>query len=271
MERRKLLLLCTDFPPGFHQVRSFPSSPPHPSPIAEAYAWCLKEQCKSLTTGKPELLLQPLFNSVFDVRALACPLPSVPSLGAAKLCWALILNIPSSCQAVEPVVWKQPFTPVHGKWERKGLILPRSSSSQRKHHRLSEMRSYKNSLTLQAECSGRTENPSSVLADAQCLMGAEATTTSPVHCSSNAQTLLISLWCAFFSWCRDKTSASNGPMCTYLFKSIYVWLSPQEQYLSLPSSYFPILLFGKIFMASSGKEQSDKCKNVQEPIYSCHV
>lgn len=98
-------------------------------------------------------------------------------------------------QTVETLIWKEPFTPVHSKWERKGLILPRSSSSQRKHHRLSEMRSYKNSLTLQAECSGRTENPSSVLTDAQCLMGAEATTMSPVQM---AQTLLISLWCTFF-------------------------------------------------------------------------
>lgn len=96
-------------------------------------------------------------------------------------CWALIFIILSSCQAVEPVAWKQPFTPVHSKWERKGLILPRLSSSQRKHHRLSEMRSYKNSLTLQPECSGRAENPSSVLTDAQCLMEAGATPMCPVQ------------------------------------------------------------------------------------------
>lgn len=124
-------------------------------------------------------------------------------------CWALIFIILSSCQAVEPVAWKQPFTPVHSKWERKGLILPRLSSSQRKHHRLSEMRSYKNSLTLQAECSGRAENPSSVLTDAQCLMEAEATPMCPVQMG---QTLCISLWCTFFSWYRDKNSASYRHM-----------------------------------------------------------
>lgn len=180
LARRKLLLLCTGLPASLHLVRSFPSSPLHPSPVVEAYAWCLKGECKSVTSSKPELLLQPLFNSMFDVRALPCTVPSAPSFGASKPCWALILNIPSYCQAVEPVVWKEPFTPVHSKWERKGLILPRLSSSQRKHHRLSEMRSYKNSLTLQAECSDRTENPISVLTDAQCLMGAEATPMSPV-------------------------------------------------------------------------------------------
>lgn len=78
LERRKLLLLCTDLPPSFHQVRSFLSSPLHPSPVVEAYAWCLKGECKSQTSGKPELLLQPLFNSVFDVRALPCSVPSAP-------------------------------------------------------------------------------------------------------------------------------------------------------------------------------------------------
>lgn len=114
-------------------------------------------------------------------------------------------------------MWKEPFTPVHSKWERKGLILPRSSSSQRKHHRLSEMRSYKNSLTLQAECSGRTESPSSVLTDAQCLLGAEATTMFPVQM---VQALLISLWCTFFLWCRDKNSASYGAMCTNWFERV---------------------------------------------------
>lgn len=163
-------------------------------------------------------------------------------------CWALILII--SCQAVEPVAWKQPFTPVHSKRERKGLVLPRSSSSQRKHHRLSEMRSYKNSLTPQAECSGRAENPSSVLTDAQCLVEAEATLMSPVQM---AQTLRVSLWCTFFSWYRDKNSASYRHMWTNLFKRVYldVWLSTQDQYLSLPSSYFPVLLFGKISIPSS--------------------
>lgn len=84
---------CLAQTPSFHQVRSFPSFPLHPSPVVEAYAWCLKGECKSQTSGKPELLLQPLFNSVFDVRALPCSVPSAPSFGAAKLCWALILNI----------------------------------------------------------------------------------------------------------------------------------------------------------------------------------
>lgn len=95
LERRKLILPCTDLPPSFHQVRSFLSFPLHPSPVVQAYAWCLKGECKSQTSDKPELLLQPLFNSVFDVRVVPCSVPSAPSFGAAKPCWASILNIPN--------------------------------------------------------------------------------------------------------------------------------------------------------------------------------
>lgn len=176
---------------------------------------------------------------------------------------------PRLCQAVELLVWKGPFTPVHGKWERKGLILPWSSSSQRKHHRLSEMRSHKNSLTLQAECSGRTENPSSVLTDAQCLMGAEATMMSAVQM---AQTLLISLLCTFFSWCRDKISASYRAMWTSLFKRVYRCLAkPTRAIPVLTIQLFPCSPVWKISLVSPWKEQSDECKNVQESIYSCHV
>lgn len=54
-------------------------------------------------------------------------------------------------------------------------------------------------------------------------------------------------------------------------KSLEVWLSPQEQYLSLSSKYFPFLLLGYSFIVSSLKEQSVACNNVQKPIYNCHL